>query len=185
MDFDDFLVTLGNDPLRNSLWDLHRHMESFLILLAFTPTLTRVEEGDAEFVPGPPDDFLRIPFDANDQGVVFHEATHDLFHYSVFHSNHRAVNGAPQGQDEDPDFNENWGEGFCEAVRWLMEMIHLPGSQWLAQYNLEIAGDWRKQLAERILNMSGRSLVEFRQCWFGLVHGYDETPDYLNRTIPQ
>jgi superfamily II DNA/RNA helicase len=183
MNLGDFLPTRVNDPLRSELWMLYQHMEGYLLSLGFTPTIVRVIEsaGCGYFDPNVP--CIAIPYRSDDKGALFHEATHDLFHHSVFHRDHNPVNAFPIGSDHNPNYNEGWGEGFCEAVRWLMEMAYLPLSAWLQRYPHEVKTDWRKQRGDRILSYLSRSLSQFERGWKQLVQGYDCTADYLNRTV--
>jgi hypothetical protein len=186
MQYADSLPHRANDPLRQQLWGLFCNTEQYFLTLPYTCQLVRVTEvpiGKAAFFD-PEKRLIAIPFDETDRGAVFHEATHDLFHHSVFHSSHNPANKFPRGREQDAAYNEGWGEGFCDAVRWLMESAHLPDSQRLIDWPHELATDWRKQRGERILNHTGRSLVQFAAAWHELVAGYDGTADYLNRKIP-
>jgi len=183
MNYDDFLLHRGGDPLRGTLWAHYQQVASyFSSQLGYALQVVRVCEGGAcWWLSGP---CITIPFDKNDCGAIFHEATHDLFHHSVFHPGHNSANKFPPGHEEDAAYNEGWGEGFCEAVRWLMESTYLPGSAWLSKWPTEVKTDWRKQRVERILSYTGHSLVQFAAGWNNLVAGYDGTADYLNRSIP-
>lgn len=182
MNYADFLATCQNENLRRHLFSLYQRVEAFFSSLDFDMTVVRVIEGGPDYSGD--DRLIRIPVDEEDKGVIFHEATHALFHDSVFHRTHNQVNAFPPNRDEDPKFNESWGEGFCDAVRWLMESECIPDSKWLSQtYTTEVAYDWRKQRAERILNWTGRDLKSFATGWRKLVAKYDKKGDFLNRTI--
>lgn len=186
VNYTDFLSNRGNDPLRDLLWARYRAVERyFLCDLGFRMTVRHVRETTPGEVPYfDPQGMIAIPFKPNDQGVIFHEATHDLFHHSVFHRIHNQANAFPNGQGRNAAFNETWGEGFCDAVRWLMETAQLQTSAWLQSYPAQAATDWRIQRADRILNHTGRTLAEFAAGWNALTAGYDSKGDYLNSTIP-
>lgn len=185
MEYDAFIPARDNDPFRQILWAHYQALESyFRDELGFVATVRTVREIQSGETPHHVSDTIAISFAPKHEGAIFHELTHDLFEKSVFHRNQNVVNAFPNGQCEDPDFNETWGEGFCEAVRWLMESKRLPDSPWLQSYSTEVATDWRIQRAEIILNHTGRSLPEFSCGWKALVDGYDGTADYLKMTIP-
>lgn len=185
MDFAHFIPTRGTDPLRRILWGHYSTIgDYFEHELGFTATVQSVREVAPGEEPHHVAGRIAIPFDEMDQEVVFHELTHDLFEHSVFHRNHNLVNAFPDGFDEDAAFNEAWGEGFCDAVRWLMENVWLPTSPWLTSFPNRAMTDWRLQRADRILKYTGRSLVGFSNGWGALVAGYDGSADYLNETIP-
>lgn len=185
MKYDAFISARDNDPLRKALWKHYRALEFyFRDKLGFVATVQTVLEVQPGETPHHFAGRIVIPFDPLDEGAIFHELTHDLFEHSVFHRLQNKVNAFPNGRCEDPDFNETWGEGFCDAVRWLMESVRLPDSPWLQSYSMNAATDWRIQRAEMILNHMGRSLPEFSCGWRALVAGYDQTADYLRRTIP-
>ncbi len=183
MDYAKFLVNCNDNALRKAIWDLYQHVEAFFQSLHFTMTIETVEEGGPAYDAGKKR--IEIPVDADNKGVIFHETTNDLFHHSVFHRTQNQVNAFPVGQDDNPNFNESWGEGFCEAVRWLMESKFLPGSEWLTKkFPDEIKSDLRKQRAKQILDYFGWDLDSFVAGWKKLVKDYDMTVDFLNRTIP-
>ncbi len=183
MNYSDFLPLRGSDPLRKELWALYSVVEKyFLADIGFELKLQRVNEATASC--DSVNRSITVPFDPSDRGALFHEVTHDLFHHSVFHRLHNPVNRFPRNSDRDANYNETWGEGFCDAVRWLMEMYQMPGSPWLTSYSPVVKSDWRKQRAERILNHTGQSLAGFALGWRALVAGYDGTADYLNKTVP-
>lgn len=184
MEFDEFISARDNDPFRKALWAHYQAIDRyFRDELGFDATIHTVREINPNETPHHVAGTIAISFAPEHEGAIFHELTHNLFEESVFHRNQNVVNEFPNGRFEDPDFNETWGEGFCDAVRWLMERERLPASPWFQSYSTEAATDWRIQRAEMILNHTGRTLPEFSRIWKALVDGYDGTADYLKRTI--
>lgn len=186
MDYANFLEDCDDEALRKEVFALYQPAEDFFDLLGFTMTVETVQEckeGDGCYDADKK--LIEIPVSADDKGAIFHEATHDFFHHSCFHRNYNPANGFGEGEEEDPTYNETWGEGFCEAVRWLMESKFLQGSEWLAKtFPNGTKPDWRKKRAKRILDYFGWDLDSFAANWKKLVADYDMTGDFLNRTIP-
>ena len=186
VNFAAFLSARGDEPLRAELWTHYQAIERYLLCdLGFRATVREVREtSSGQTAHFDPSGIIVIPYDCQNMGTLFHELTHDLFHHSVFHRNQNSINAFPQNHAQDPAFNETWGEGFCDAIRWLMECARLPGSAWLQDYNASTGTDWRIMRAERILAHTGRTLPAFAQGWTALATAFDSSADYLNRTIP-
>lgn len=186
MNYGDFIPSRGSQPLRQTLWGHYQALSDYFVnQLGFAPTVQSVQEGAACWhCQSAIRSYISVPFDQNHEGAIFHELTHDLFHHSVFHHLHNRVNAFPGGQDRNAAFNESWGEGFCDAVRWLMETTRLKSSPWLQSYPGQKAHDWRIQRAERILCHTGRTLPDFAAGWKALAAAYDGTANFLNQTIP-
>ncbi|HEX4053258.1 MAG TPA: hypothetical protein VHX86_03245 [Tepidisphaeraceae bacterium] len=189
--FERFLPHRGNDLLRD---DLGKHYQGvyayFRNALGYSLKIDHVDEtkngeNPMWFISGN-STWMRILYDQNDKGNLFHEVTHDLFHFSVFHGQHNQSNTTFHGEKDKPDHNEAWGEPLCEAMRWLMETAYVGNSNWLREFcSRGEGGDWSIAQAIRLLDFTGWSLDSFTGGWNKLVAGYDETGDFLNRSIPR
>lgn len=186
MSFDRFLPCKGNEPLRQELWGYYKKMDTYFgDQLGYSLKISYAREGQPYWHLDNGCSWLEILYDQDDKGSMFHEATHELFHFSMLHGDHNRLNRIPHGGNERPDHNEAWGEAFCEAVRWLLETTYFGDSRWLQSLPSRVTGgEWRIIQALRILNFTGRSLDSFAHSWNKLKADYDETGDFLRRTIP-
>jgi hypothetical protein len=62
---------------------------------------------------------IKVAPKRDDLGVFFHEIFHSAFHHSLLHGKF--------GEAHEPQ-DDSWGEGFCEAFRYLMEKHLLPNT---------------------------------------------------------
>lgn len=171
MNYDDFLRASGNEPLRRDLWQLFLEFSRYLRSLNFTTSIVAVDEGSPAYHFGGPKR-VTIPVEEHNKGVIFHEVAHDLFHHSVFHGDHLEINKRE---------NEEWSEAFCETLRWLMEQEHLKESNWLSDFEKRMDRDIAR--AKSILHHCRHTLDGFRVFWLELTRSFDNSADYLKRTI--
>ncbi len=120
--------------------------------------------------------YLTIRPHQDEIGTLFHEVTHDLFHSSVFHSIYNNINNKRIKTDccDLRISNEDWGEGFCESMRWLMGKEIKEDQQWRGQFESDcLNGDLRKQCAKRILLHAHFTLEGFASLWHKLSDEYN------------
>ncbi|MEP7119944.1 MAG: hypothetical protein ABJE95_03495 [Byssovorax sp.] len=116
-----FLVGDNEEPRKSRLWDLFRGAESHAKEFASSPdrfvVIERVEVGKNGALWFPSGVIQLAP--NADPGTLFHEIFHTVFHRSALHA----------GKDE------SWGEGFCDAFRFVTERDLLPGppSEWVTK----------------------------------------------------
>ena len=168
----NFLADFPNVQLRQEYWSACCRCEGYFSSLDFNGMVEKVTLGDPRFsVDG--GIWITVTPQEHDKGALFHEMTHDLFHYSVFHSESNPINKT---------FNERWGEAFCEAVRYLMEKAYTGDSDWLRTFPLERQNrNSDKGRAGRILDESDSSLAGFAILWKEITTNFDASNEYLNR----
>ncbi len=184
--FDHFLRD-SSLATRQHLWRAYQAVEQFFLnSLGYQLRLECVAVGEPCFHANGERRWMTIPAAIEQFGTIFHEATHDLFHSSVFHGGHCAVNHWTDDTDrENPSFNEAWGEGFCEAVRWLMGNEIHQDCTWREDFRQHPKDSFGKQCGSLILQQSGYTLNGFAQLWLDLTKNYDHTAGYLkNRLDP-
>lgn len=114
---------------------------------------------------------IHIPATQDDLGAVFHEVFHSAFHFS------------PLWKDKG---NNNWGEAFCDAFRYIIEREKLSNTtftcemeSWMGKLDGAVVGTRKKDLAvgkedykykpyaSRLLNKCDRNhyYTSFRQLW--------------------
>ena len=177
--YENFLAEFPNAKLREEYWAACCRCEGYFSSFGFNGKVEKVTVGDACF-HGVGEIRISVHPHEYDRGALFHEMTHDLFHHSVFHSNSNPINS--NANPRNGKSNEDWGEAFCEAVRYLMEYAYTGDSDWLRQFAIEIKyRDSDKGRAGRILDAAGSSLAGFATLWKEITMGFDKTEDYLNR----
>ena len=134
MDDSQFLPTLPDTAsFRTSLWTLYQQAET--VAQAFAqPLASWIQITAVHSRPGDPgwridsDQGAVIHLDPTQEnrGALCHEVFHSVFHSSLFH-----------GDDHFPDPDHPWGEGFCDAFRFLMERKYPSEtpSTWLTNMN--------------------------------------------------
>ena len=95
-----------------------------------------------------------MPKKPDDKGAIFHEVFHNVFH------------GSPLWKNKQ---NHEWGEAFCDAFRYFMEVKHNKGSAWLKDVNarLERGGKFDKPAdwPLAIIRHCKRDYKKFREFW--------------------
>jgi hypothetical protein len=173
----NFLPDCNNQSLRDELWAGCCRCEGFFSSLGFNGTVAQVNVGNPVFICLPPPHRITIPVDSEDKGVLFHEMTHDLFHHSKFHRNYWPLNAHD---------NELWGEAFCEAFRFLMELAFTGDSKWLRAFQTERhPPDSDKGRASRIVAKSKESLDGLAALWWHINNEFNQTGNYLSRIFPE
>lgn len=181
MNYEGFLSG-SNDKTRRHLWKGYRTAEGFFRQsLGYEMQIIRVEAADGAYFCFNGERYLKIQAASEQFGTIFHEAAHELFHSSVFHGNHNPMNRWKTDADrENPAFNEVWGEGFCEAVRWLLGKERPEDLAWRECFDRNYQRTIGMRCGKRILESADYTLAKFANLWKDLVRGYDETADYLN-----
>jgi hypothetical protein len=167
MEFEDFLTSLQDKNLRDTLWDLFCKTETEAKQFPIDSedwvdiNLIIVSERSLWFDDG------KIELDPkwDDLGQIFHETFHSAFHNSPLWNN---------------KVNRTWGEGFCDAFRYFMEDRFLDDSKWFSNLrsylkkNIEEILQNRRNLgwkleycipATRIINKAERDYSNFRDMW--------------------
>ena len=162
-----FLPVEELKSLREELYELSEHCLKYLRKLSKEKELdiTSVKCGNPSFCS----EEVKVPLNPEDKGAIFHEIAHGFFEASVFHSKNENIS---------KEFNEEWGEAFAEAIRWLMEKQHLPESKWLEKFDegrKEHGSD--KHKAFTILRKCGKTAGGFGKFWAGLTKGFEECQD--------
>jgi hypothetical protein len=169
--YTNFMVDAPDQIERRQLWNYFLIVEREAKRLAGT-----VDHWEplrvVKFGPGGPMWFsggtLRLS-DVSDHGAMFHEIFHNVFNRSQFH----------QGDDN------GWGEGFCDAFRYMMEKKYVPGprTSWFEHldsltyltYEQVMAKSGDKHFdqtyfypASLIIRKSGKDFDRFTALWFEL-----------------
>lgn len=181
---DAFLPLMQDEALRETLWEVFQLAENEARTFVEGPEgwkpirLVRAASGAVWYDNG----LIEITTDVADRGVIFHEVFHNAHYTSALH----------EGADE------QWGEAFSDAFRFLMERSTLTGqtSQWSIDMEGAIGqpydivsgrlggGDYVGRYvypATLILDKCDRDLEKFRAMWWDLNRKRTETgADVLN-----
>ncbi len=169
---DKFLPTASLLSCRDDLYELFKSVFEYLKELNPKVSINDVECGDAVYRNG---GHVTIPLNPKNKGVLFHEVGHALLADSVFHSNYLSINKGG---------NENWGDAFAEAVRWLMEKKHFGKSEWLKCFEEKKSEPTTSEYrADLILTKAKYDMVSFKELWLKLTSEFDETKYYLDRQL--
>ncbi len=152
MNYDSFLINCQDD-IRNKFWELFNQAEPeakwFGNLYSNWVELISVEShvnnavwssyviGEKTYAK------ITIPAELDDLGVIFHEIFHSAFHNSPIWKN---------------QFNNKWGDGFCDAFRWFMETRLLKKSLWLDSFS-------KTENSYKILKKCEGDYNKFKDLW--------------------
>lgn len=180
MNYDSFLPDADNQT-RDHLWEAYNQVRAYF---SQPPIRYSLQLAEANTSCGATFRCLRnqtrvidIPATMDASGVLFHEITHDLFHSSVFHGNHNPINRTKITYRCGLNIsNEDWGEGFCEAVRWLMGRNRSDDNLWLGNFQTRLRDNHEDigiRCGERILIKSCYTLDGFASSWEQLTNKYE------------
>jgi len=168
----EFLIGESCTELRTELYTLYCETLVYLKKLNSNIDITTVQIGEPTYCHSGK---ICIPVKPDDKGVLFHEMGHALLANSKFHSNYLSSNR---------NKNEQWGEAFAEAIRWLMEKKHFKCSKWMSDFEqdkLQVGSN--KYKAAQIIEKSQRCLDGFKTLWENLVREFDKSENYLDRKL--
>jgi hypothetical protein len=180
LDFDRFLPAEPDD-MRRFFWKPFDFAQCFFRdQLNFEGTVEAVDRGEAVFETDLKRKKSRIEFPLTTDGIgaLFHEMTHDLFHYGPFHRESWAGNAQR---------NEPWGEAFCEAFRYVLEKDFHLKSNWTKRFEEDDHDpDSNKERAMRILGAADLANKEgLARLWKRIIAEFDHTIDFLDKRFPK
>jgi hypothetical protein len=161
-----FLGTVTIEGARSELWGYFKEAVKHAKQLepASVPIIS-VEVGGPSWLGGE----IKIPGDPDDKGTIFQEVGHSFFEASTFHTSRGGGR------------NDLWGDAFCDAFRYCLEVEYLEGSRWLKEMPTKRGGRYEYP-ARVILRRTGSwDFLGLKALWHGLLARYDGSGDFLDR----
>jgi Protein of unknown function (DUF2934) len=147
--------------LREDLWNLFKvgvaHAER---LTPAAVKILSVSIGDPDWLAGR----IRIPASAQNKGVLFHEVGHSFFEASDFHKNR----------------NDWWGDAFCDAFRYCLEVQFCRVSDWLRHFPNERGGRYQGPADLILAKATTKDFDGLVALWDYLNTRYDGSDEFLD-----